>query len=69
MQKPKIIQRLIVTEVVIDHQKEKVSILVKNMQGQVLEMFDSLTDYSLWCENNLVTAKDFNSDEHEQENN
>ena len=65
MQKPKIIQRLIVTEVAIDHQNEKVSILVKNMQGQVLEMFDSLTDYSLWCENNLVKDSDFIDDEHE----
>lgn len=63
--KPKIIQRLIVTEVAIDHCNEKVFILVKSLQGQVLEMFNSLTEYSLWCENNLVVSSDFDSDDHE----
>ena len=69
MQKPKFIQRILVTELVIDTEHENVRIQIKDMQGRIVEMFDSLTDYSLWCENNLVTAKDFNSDEHEQENN
>lgn len=62
MQKQKIIQRLFVTEVAIDHQNEKVTIMVKNLQGVVLEMFYSLTDFSLWCENNLVKDSDFIED-------
>lgn len=70
--KKKIFQQVFVTEFAFDPSIEKTVLLIKSLNGNIIKVFTSVTDYTLWCENNLFTQEMYDElmkDSDGQENN